>query len=121
MTGRMLFAVIPLVVAASAVAVGCGSARKQPLSPQQIAADPQLAQGRQVFMQHCNQCHVGGAAGLGPALNDKPLPGVAIRTQVRQGLGTMPAFSEQRISDDQMDALVKYMAVLRNRPPLASR
>jgi mono/diheme cytochrome c family protein len=104
-----------------ALSAGCGSARKQPIPDERIAADPQLAHGRLVFMHHCNPCHVGGAAGLGPALNDKPLPAVAIRTQVRKGVGTMPAFDEQHITDEQLDALVKYLQVLRQQEPLAEQ
>ncbi|MDC4226474.1 MAG: cytochrome c [Candidatus Manganitrophus sp.] len=47
-----------------------------------------------------------GEAGLGPALNNKPLPGWMIRFQVRHGLGAMPAFSEKEISDRELDDLV---------------
>jgi len=35
------------------------------VSPQQIAANPELSRGQLVFMHECNQCHPGGAAGLG--------------------------------------------------------
>ena len=112
--GGFLFVLIP---------AGCGSARRSipvagPLSLS--AADPSDEAellGRQVFMAHCYQCHPSGTAGLGPALNDKPLPGFAIKTQVRQGFGAMPAFSEEMISDDQLDALVSYLVALRRNEP----
>jgi mono/diheme cytochrome c family protein len=75
-----------------------------------------------VFMHQCNQCHILGGPGLGPGLNDKPLPALAIKTQVRQGIGTMPAFSESDISNEQLDALVTYMQELRQQEsPLARR
>ena len=68
-------------------------------------------------MTHCYQCHPGGAAGLGPGLNDKPLPGFAIKTQVRRGLGAMPAFSPEKISDSDLDNLVAYLVTLRRNDP----
>ena len=39
-----------------------------------------------------------GEAGLGPEINDKPLPGFLIKFQVRHGMGTMPSFKKDRIS-----------------------
>lgn len=64
-------------------------------------------------MKHCSQCHPGGEAGVGPAINDKPLPGFLIRFQVRQGLGAMPAFSIERITDDQLTDVITYLQALR--------
>lgn len=102
---------------------GCGTARRSPpvagplhLSEAQPEDEAELL-GQQVFMNHCYQCHPGGRAGLGPALNDKPLPGFAIRTQVRQGFGTMPAFPEEMISDEKLDGLVAYLIALRRNEP----
>jgi len=98
---------------------GCGAERKQDLPAQQIAGNPELSRGRLVFMHECNQCHPGGAAGLGPAINDKPLPAGMIKMQVREGLGTMPHFSAQHISDDDLGALVAYLQARRQQKPLA--
>jgi len=64
-------------------------------------------------MKHCNQCHPGGEGGVGPALNNKPLPGFLIKFQVRRGMGAMPAFSSQVISDAQLDSLASYLKELR--------
>lgn len=93
----------------------CGSARRgvpvyQPLNINSSA----VAQGQVVFMANCNKCHPGGQAGLGPAINNKPLPGFMIKFQVRKGLGVMPAFSEERISDQQLDNLVVYLKELKS-------
>jgi mono/diheme cytochrome c family protein len=52
---------------------------------------------------------------LGPALNDKPLPAFAMRTQIRAGAGAMPAFSDREISDSDADAVVKYVIALRGQ------
>lgn len=101
-----------------AVASGCGSPRRgPPVAGPMISADPKVEQGRQVFMQHCHTCHPGGEGGLGPSLNDKPLPGFAIRTQVRHGFGVMPSFGKRQIAPDQLDALVDYLKALRRHRP----
>ncbi len=93
---------------------GCGSPRRgEPITPPLRTSDPVIETGRQVFDRHCYPCHPGGAGGLGPALNNKPLPAFAIRTQVRHGLGVMPAFSEKQITPNQLDALIAYMKALR--------
>ena len=115
---RLTTILVPGVACCFAAAVvvstsGCGSARRaQPLvGPVQLSDQEQL--GRQVFSQHCYQCHPNGDAGAGPAINDKPLPQALIRTQVRAGLGAMPAFDEAHISDDDLKALSAYLAALR--------
>lgn len=96
------------------IPAGCGPARRVTPSYQpQGVTDPQFQRGQHAFMTHCYQCHPSGASGLGPALNDKPLPPTLIRTQVRQGLGAMPAFSEEHIPDDELDDLVAYVKALR--------
>ncbi|ARS37330.1 c-type cytochrome [Pontibacter actiniarum] len=92
----------------------CGTARRgvpmfEPLS----ISSPAVAQGKAVFKAHCQKCHPGGTAGLGPAINNKPLPGFLIRYQVRHGLGVMPAFKEEVISDQELDHLVAYLKKLR--------
>ena len=96
-----------------ALATGCGSARRpEPLvGPVQLTEQQQL--GRAVFSQHCYQCHPNGAGGLGPAINDKPLPQELVRTQVRAGLGAMPGFDDKQISDEELKALSAYLVALR--------
>lgn len=64
-------------------------------------------------MHLCHQCHPGGMAGLGPSLNDKPLPGFLVRTQVREGLGAMPSFDEDELNDADLDQLVAFVGRLR--------
>lgn len=84
------------------------------------ANDPQdqaALRGQAVFMQRCYQCHPAGEAGVGPGLNDKLLPGFAIRTQVRNGYGAMPGFSEREISGQDLDDLIEYLVALRHNKP----
>src|SRR4051812_31547073 len=93
---------------------GCGSERRdEPLTEPLTTTDPAVTLGHRVFSQHCNQCHPGGAAGLAPAINDKPLPVNLIKTQVRQGLGDMPAFSQREISDEELEGVARYLKGLR--------
>lgn len=105
------------------VAEGCyGSARRsEPITqPMKISVtrggDPAdgVAHGQRVFMRQCQQCHPGGEAGLGPAINSKALPHFLIRMQIRNGLGAMPAFSEKRISNEEMDQLMEYLSALKD-------
>lgn len=76
-------------------------------------SDPEIALGERVFALTCQQCHPNASAGLGPGIVSKPLPSWTIRLQVRHGLGQMPAFSEEEISDAELDAVVAYIHALR--------
>ncbi len=89
--------------------VSCGPSRRGPAfgTPRELNAQQQ--EGRVLFMRSCNMCHPGGSSGLGPGINDKPLPSVAMRTQIRQGVGAMPAFTEEMLSDAQVDAIIAYL------------
>lgn len=95
--------------------LGCGSARRgEPLTrPSTFSEEAKL--GNIVFAAHCDQCHPGGEGGLGPALNNKPLPGFMIKMQVRHGIGAMPSFSNVKVPDKDLDNLVAYMKAQRNR------
>lgn len=97
---------------------GCGTPRRgEPVAGPLKIANPQVERGREVFARHCHMCHPGGEGGLGPGLNEKPLPGFAIKMQVRGGLGVMPAFSKEEITPAQLDDLVAYLKALRRKGP----
>jgi mono/diheme cytochrome c family protein len=91
----------------------CGTARRS----EPLVGPPALgsleSRGQRVFMEFCNQCHPGGDAGLALAINNKPLPGPAIKLQVRKGVGQMPAFGPEVIPDADLDPLVAYLAAIR--------
>ena len=99
---------------AAVVLAACGSPRRSAAidGPLRID-DPDVARGRIVYAHYCHRCHPGGEAGLGPSLNEKPLPEFLIRFQVRHGLGAMPAFSERTIDAADLDRLVTYMKARR--------
>lgn len=99
---------------AGVLIIGCGPERRDEPFTEPLAQPPgDVAAGERAFASHCFQCHPGGAAGLGPAINDKPLPVTLIKTQVRQGLGVMPAFGEEHISDEELEEIVRYLKALR--------
>src|SRR5688500_3852835 len=103
-----------LGVAAILTSVGCGTVRRgEPITGVSQSKDPEVQRGAVVFAQHCYQCHPGGEGGLGPGLNDKPAPVWLMKTQVRVGLGTMPGFSDEQISDEELNVLMDYVIALR--------
>jgi mono/diheme cytochrome c family protein len=98
------------------VSASCGSARRgATVVGERHPNDAKLALGEQVFDRNCSQCHPGGEAGLGPALNNKPLLQFAVKIQVRNGVGAMPRFSSNEISDEQLRAVTAYMVWLRRQ------
>ncbi|MCE5229109.1 cytochrome c [bacterium] len=94
---------------------GCISARTGEPGP--LTPDSAVERGREVFMRHCDRCHPGGDAGIGPALNSKSLPGFVIKSQVRLGLGAMPRFSGSEVSSAQLNDIVKFLKAQRRRGP----
>lgn len=109
-------AALVLIIAGCAISLisACGSARRsEPIKGSVQVTDPRAERGRIVFMGKCNHCHPGGEAGLGPAINDKPLPEFLIKIQVRTGLGAMPSFPPHEISDADVDAVIAYMKEIR--------
>lgn len=108
-----------IVSACLALLVGCTTARRgEPITGSVPANNQQLMAGRVAFMRHCHECHPNGEGGLGPALNNKPAPRFLIKTQVRTGLGSMPEFNNEKISNRELDALVDYMVALRRTSPI---
>ena len=107
--------IISPVVLSLLLQAGCGSARRdEPLVGPLPISDAAVGRGEKVFMKKCNQCHPKGDAGLGPALNNKPLPGFMVKFQVRKGAGAMPSFSKEEISKDELDDVVHYLKALRH-------
>ncbi|SNB44674.1 cytochrome c [Geobacter sp. DSM 9736] len=119
MTGSGLIHKIPclLLVLAIFSVSACTSARRgEPVAGPLKIDSEKVARGQKVFMVHCDKCHPGGEAGLGFAINNKPLPGPLIKTQIRTGVGAMPSFSKELLPDDQLDDLVEYIQTLRKHP-----
>ena len=100
------------------VITGCGTDRREaPLTGNTPASleDPSVAAGERIFMSNCYQCHPGGRAGVGAALNNKPVTAKLVEFQVRHGLLGMPAFGPDRIPEGQLHELSTYVVTLRKR------
>ena len=108
---------IRLLLAAGAMAPwflsACSGRRSEPLRGALDISDPKVAHGQVVYMSKCDKCHPGGDAGLGPSINNKPLPGFLVSFQMRHGLGAMPAFKEDELPKADLDDVVAYLKALR--------
>ena len=91
----------------------CSSPKIQPYSKVVEMPTEKLHNGRELFNSHCTTCHPGGKSGLGPSINNKPLPEFLIRFQIRNGIGVMPAFGENVLTDDQVENIAEYLVYLR--------
>jgi len=107
---------VNMLLASAVILAACSARRGEPLYGPLPIRSAEVTNGRQVFMRDCHQCHPGGEAGLGPAINNKPLPGFLMAFQVRQGFGAMPAFSEDEISSQELDHLILYLKEIRKHP-----
>lgn len=118
---RRSIAVLVWIIGAIAVIApllyGCGAERRgQPEAPAVTADNPKEVRGERLFHRWCYQCHPGGEAGLGPPINNLPLPHVAIRTQIREGVGAMPAFGDELLSDADVNAILAYLDEVKRSP-----
>jgi len=77
-----------------------------------------LAEGQQLFTEHCAGCHQVSAAGgyvtnaVAPRLNDATP--VQIAEAARIGPYLMPRFSERQISNSQLDSIIRYAIYARH-------
>jgi mono/diheme cytochrome c family protein len=114
---RSFFAGTGIVIGALVVVgmiASCGTARRgEAIGRPIVQSTPVLERGSVLFDRHCDHCHPGGAAGLGPGIHDKPLPEFLIRMQVRNGFGEMPAFDETDLPEADLDAIIAYLAAAR--------
>jgi mono/diheme cytochrome c family protein len=97
----------------------CGAEQQVvvPEAPEVIPATRDETHGKHLFQKFCYQCHPGGSQGVGPALDDKTLAEAAIRTQIRAGVGAMPAFPEDWLTDDQVAQIAEYVTTLHKSSP----
>src|SRR5690242_11621515 len=116
--GRLVFSLVAIVLVGMTVA-GCRSVRRgEPIVGQLQSTDPDVQHGKIVFARRCYSCHPGGEGGLGPGLNDKPLPVFAMKLQVRTGIvgfGVMPSFDKHKIPSEDLSDLMKYIKAVRKQ------
>jgi mono/diheme cytochrome c family protein len=108
--------ILALPMLAAIIVIGaCGAIRhSEPVAGPMALNDPSVKRGKTLFDSYCYKCHTAGEGGMGPIINDKPLPRFLMRFQVRHGLGTMPAFSEKQISDAELEDILDYLVALRH-------
>jgi len=66
--------------------------------------------GKELFGTFCDDCHPGGGSDVGPSLIETPHTPARIRKQIREGSGRMKPFAEKRVSKDDMEAILAYLA-----------
>lgn len=93
------------------VLLACATARRGEPIAGPLPLHNAEVHGRALFARSCSPCHPGGEAGLGPALNNLPLPGFVIRAQIRLGIGAMPPLEE--LDAVEVGDIVAYMGALR--------
>ncbi|HYF31732.1 MAG TPA: cytochrome c [Chitinophagaceae bacterium] len=88
----------------------CASRKAEAIKGKQfVPANARVANGERMYMMHCDKCHPGGEAGLGPAINSNPAPQFIKRFQMRHGLGVMPAFKKNEISKKDLRDISKFL------------
>ena len=102
------FAAMALVLA---LASACGTTRLEETAGGPPPMTENARRGEVVFMQRCHKCHPHGEAGLGPAINGKPLPSWLLHLQIRNGLGMMPSFGDDLVDETQLEDLLEYLAL----------
>jgi mono/diheme cytochrome c family protein len=105
---------VSLTLALGLVALGSGCGAKGESAADAARYDypigsTDVARGEAVFIENCNGCHPGGQKGYGPTIAGHPEPVAEVREVVREGKGRMPAFSQEKISSDDLEALLAYV------------
>jgi mono/diheme cytochrome c family protein len=72
-------------------------------------ASTDVALGQQRYEARCASCHGGGT---GPELQNIGWDPARLRRQIREGSGQMPAISEARLSNDEMEAVLAYLQTI---------
>lgn len=103
--------IIPLIFIITVAA--CSTKLMLPGEGEQLVQSEAAQSGQEVFMEYCNRCHPAGNAGLGPSIINKPLPGFLIKKQVREGLGVMPSFNKEHLSEEELDNIIVYIKKIR--------
>ena len=69
-----------------------------------------VARGQELYSKFCDDCHPDGEEDVGPSLIADPHSPAMLRRQIREGSGKMRPFPENRISADDMEAILAYLA-----------
>lgn len=101
----MLHKAIPLLVAFSLVLAACGSAG-------QSGATTSDAQGQELFVSNCGECHGNDATGSDKAPTIIGHTIEKVKEQVRTPEGDMDAISPDKLSDSDLELIAQFVASL---------
>jgi len=73
---------------------------------------PNLVTGQDFYVFYCQRCHGADARGTDLAGGIRNESFVSTRAAVRSGPSTMPSYTAEQISDDQIQLIVDYIATL---------
>jgi mono/diheme cytochrome c family protein len=102
-------------IAALAFAYACSKGEGEsttPVSFEGPIASTDVEKGAEVYATYCEGCHPGGAAGDGPAITGLNWAPAAMRNQIRTGTKDMPSFDTDKISDQELEALLAFTVTL---------
>ena len=113
--------VMKLGTLAIALAVGCGGSSAEPAGGETSAGaettqyegpitSTEVDRGKELFTANCDDCHPGGEEDVGPSLIAEPHTPARIRQQIREGSGRMRPFSAKRVSDEDVEAILAFLA-----------
>ncbi|MCA9605195.1 MAG: cytochrome c [Myxococcales bacterium] len=99
----------------SAMVLGaCGGGGGEAAGSQEASAEyagpigsTDVAHGQEVYDQICAGCHSSG-----PSLENIGWSAARVRQQIREGSGRMPPIREARVSADDMEAILAYLATI---------
>jgi mono/diheme cytochrome c family protein len=117
----LLIRQIILLILASAVS-GCAMSEEvkridesNQVEERKRAAMSNDLNGEQVFFRTCNECHPGGRANFGPALDklsEHFADDAKLIDYIRRGKGVMPPVPKSIINDAEMADLITYLRKL---------
>jgi ubiquinol-cytochrome c reductase cytochrome c subunit len=119
------------ILGLSLVVVGflaAGHASESAAAPASSTAAPALlgdaVAGKEKFAEHCSICHGADAKGfIGPSIGGITWGTAGLHTIVRFGLGgygSMPAFNEDAVTDQDIANIAAYLAALGPKPAATS-
>lgn len=73
-------------------------------------ASTDVAHGKESFDDFCGDCHPDGGEDVGPSLIATPHSPAKLREQIREGSGKMRPFPEQRLSKDDLESILAWLA-----------
>ena len=73
-------------------------------------ASTDVEHGKEKFDDLCGDCHPDGGSADGPSLIATPHSAPHVRKQIREGSGKMRPFPERRLKNDDMEAIIAWLA-----------